>query len=110
MNIVKAERILAIRDKMRQKIHAAMDEAEQKLQQLQEEYPEPESNEFRRNHDYYPRMKSPHIRDRQFSVRISLAEEQFLKEEALRQKKSAAELIREGHKSKIKNIKTFERI
>ena len=109
MNIVKAERILAIRDKMRQKIHAAMDEAEKELQQLQE-YPEEESNKFRRDYDYYQRMKSPHIRDRQFSVRISLAEEQFLKEEALRQKKSAAELIREGHISKIKNIKAFERI
>lgn len=109
MDIERTEKLLAIRNKMRQDIHAAMDEAEHKLQQLQEEYSEQESKECREG-EYYPRMRSPHIRDHSFSFRISPAEEQFLKEEARKQQKSVADLIREGYIAKAKIVKTFERI
>ena len=118
----RIEKIIAIRQKMRDGMNAAMDEAEKEIQQLQsnseENYqtePKMFKGEIRQvrynpEKEYYPRMRSPHIRDRSFPIKISLAEELFLREESRKQNKNMAALIREGYLDKVKAVNNFERL
>ena len=115
MDIERVEKLLAIRQKMRDDMNAALDEAEKKIQQLQQE---PNNDLEKAPEDFgqcynakgYSRMKSPHIRDRSFPIKISLTEELFLREESSKQQKSVTDLIREGYITKAKIVKSFERI
>jgi|SRR3989344_682923 len=115
MNKDIQEKIIVLREQMRRDIHAVLDATEEKIRQLlpNNNYLEKASDEFRQlqyNSKNYPRMKSPHIRDRSFPIKISLAEELSLREESRKQNKTKTALIREGYLDRVRAVKNFERL